>query len=372
MDFTRRFFSLLVGAFVLLLPTVHHAGAQGVTPPQAGESQATLRIAVFDRPPFTYKDEGGVWSGLSIELWEQIAARLGLRYRYVELPLIDVVPQLRDGKCDLSPAMALSGDQADQVEFTEPYLFSHGAAVTARKSLLQTLGSFRAIILNKRVMLIMAGMFLGMLMFSLLLIAAETKHERGHFSGTLPKRIGSALWFSAVTMTTVGYGDKTPLSPLGRLISFFWMLVGVLLIALFTGTIASDITRAETREQVASFADLARFRVGCIEGGRMDFLLNAAGIRAIRYRGIEESITGFRTGTINAFVGDAVTLQYLMNRHNPGALEIFNLPDSALLYAFATRPGLPQLAQINRELLRITLLPDWRFKAERWTGPLNL
>jgi polar amino acid transport system substrate-binding protein len=372
MVFSRPFTFLLVVAFLSPLSTMRCVGAEEALRPNPGASSSEFRVAVSELPPFVSKDKSGGWSGLSIEIWEQIAAKLGIRFRYVELPLEEILRQLRRGECDLSPVMALSGNLADVIDFTEPYLFSHGAVFVARKSLLQTVGSFRGILWNKRVMVILGGMLLGMMVFSLLLILAEEKHQRGHFSGTLIRRIGSALWFSAVTMTTVGYGDKTPLSPLGRLISFFWMLVGVLLIALFTGTIASDITRAETKDEVARFADLVRFRVGCIEGGRMDFLLDAAGIMASRFRTSEEAMGGFRSGTINAFAGDAVSLQYLMNRHDLGALEVFNLPDSALLYAFATKPGLPQLGAINRELLKITLAPGWRSKAEHWTGPLNL
>jgi ABC-type amino acid transport substrate-binding protein len=338
----------------------------------ANVSTASLKVAVYEAPPFIFKDKNGSWTGLSIQLWEEIAARLGLTYSYVPMPLDKVVKGLGAGTCDLCPSLVLSIHRAGEFEFTEPYLYSHGAVVTLHKSLIQTLGSFRGVLLNRKVMIIMIAMFLGMILFSLLLTVAERKHPKGHFSGSLAQRLGSSLWFSAVTMTTVGYGDKTPLSPLGRLITFFWMLAGVLIIALFTGAVASDITRAEMRENITSFSDLTRFHVGCITGSRMDSLLATMGIPAVRYELPEDARKGFESGRINAFAADMVSLDYLMNQRKLGDLQIYNLPDSALFYAFGVRNGLPQLSAINRELLGITLLPNWRSRAEQWTGPLKL
>ncbi len=48
-----------------------------------------------------------------------------------------------------------------------------------------------------------------------------------------------AVWFSIVTMTTTGYGEVTPVLILGRIISIVAMVVGIVLMALLTGTMAS-------------------------------------------------------------------------------------------------------------------------------------
>ena len=92
-------------------------------------------------------------------------------------------------------------------------------------------------------LLILFLMLLGMLLFSILLMLAERNHEKGHFSGPWSSGRARSLVLSRYDDNR-GYGDKTPLSPLGRFITFVWMLMGVLLIALFTGTVASSITTA--------------------------------------------------------------------------------------------------------------------------------
>ncbi len=63
--------------------------------------------------------------------------------------------------------------------------------------------------------------------------------------GTIP----DAMWWSIVTVTTVGYGDVTPLSVLGKVIGAFTALSGVFTVALLTGIVASAFaTRLRTQE----------------------------------------------------------------------------------------------------------------------------
>ncbi|MFV0479391.1 MAG: potassium channel family protein [Anaerorhabdus sp.] len=51
------------------------------------------------------------------------------------------------------------------------------------------------------------------------------------------------IWFSFVTMTTVGYGDFTPTTELGRWISIALMILGVGFISVLSGGIASFLVR---------------------------------------------------------------------------------------------------------------------------------
>lgn len=53
------------------------------------------------------------------------------------------------------------------------------------------------------------------------------------------QNIGQSLWWAIATLTTVGYGDIFPITPLGKLLSGFIALLGVGIVALPTGIISS-------------------------------------------------------------------------------------------------------------------------------------
>lgn len=59
------------------------------------------------------------------------------------------------------------------------------------------------------------------------------------------KTTGDALWWAFVTVTTVGYGDKFPISVEGRLLACLLMTAGVGLFGTFTGFVASFFVEPE-------------------------------------------------------------------------------------------------------------------------------
>ncbi len=70
--------------------------------------------------------------------------------------------------------------------------------------------------------------------------------ERG--KNDLFKTVGDGLWWAIVTFTTVGYGDKYPITTAGRVLSGVLMMVGIGLLGTFTGKIAAALVERRMRE----------------------------------------------------------------------------------------------------------------------------
>lgn len=62
------------------------------------------------------------------------------------------------------------------------------------------------------------------------------------------KNYGDALWWSVVTVATVGYGDIVPKTELGRIFASLTILSGVVMISLFTATISSVFVARKIKE----------------------------------------------------------------------------------------------------------------------------
>lgn len=62
--------------------------------------------------------------------------------------------------------------------------------------------------------------------------------ERGAPGATI-ETFGNALWWALVTVTTVGFGDYTPVTVTGRVVATMMMLVGIALIGVVTASVAA-------------------------------------------------------------------------------------------------------------------------------------
>ncbi|XP_047138624.1 uncharacterized protein LOC100206068 isoform X1 [Hydra vulgaris] len=70
----------------------------------------------------------------------------------------------------------------------------------------------------------------------------ETYWNEKQFPRSFTSGMGEGFWWAFVSMTTVGYGDIAPIAVPGRLFAVVWILTGLVLIAIFTGVMATSLT----------------------------------------------------------------------------------------------------------------------------------
>ncbi|WP_254407376.1 potassium channel family protein [Streptomyces sp. GMY02] len=90
-----------------------------------------------------------------------------------------------------------------------------------------------------------AGLAACLLGFAAALAVYE--QERGA-PGTTVRTFGDAVWWACSTITTVGYGDVTPVTSLGRVYGVFLMACGLALLGAVTGAFSSWLIQVFARE----------------------------------------------------------------------------------------------------------------------------
>ena len=111
---------------------------------------------------------------------------------------------------------------------------------------LHTLGS---VLQAKRYELFTVMMVLGVM----LVLAASLMHSVEHRAGTQGfDSIPAAMWWTIVTLTTVGYGDVYPATSAGRLLAGFIAILGIGLFALPAGILGSGFLEEVQRRQSAA------------------------------------------------------------------------------------------------------------------------
>jgi voltage-gated potassium channel len=82
--------------------------------------------------------------------------------------------------------------------------------------------------------------FVSIIAAATLLYLVEATTQPDAF-GSIPR----ALWWSLATLTTVGYGDVAPITPLGKILGGFVAILGVGIIAMPAGILASSFSSIE-------------------------------------------------------------------------------------------------------------------------------
>lgn len=98
-----------------------------------------------------------------------------------------------------------------------------------------------------QILLFLFSVLMFVTVFSSLLYLIEPR-EAGFTS--IPK----AIYWGIVTLTTVGYGDVTPVTPLGQFISVMIMLSGYSIIALPAGVFSAEVIRSLREERYSDEA----------------------------------------------------------------------------------------------------------------------
>jgi ABC-type amino acid transport substrate-binding protein len=354
---------------LLLLLTIS-AGVLSARTARADDEPAkqVLVVGTKDAPPFSMRDAGGRWYGISIELAERIAKELGRQIEYRETTLDGLLDGVRDGTLDAAvAALTITAEREETIDFTHAFHTSGlGIAVPA------THESGWGMILGR----VLSSAFLKAVFALVIVLSAvgfalwlfERKHNAAQFGGKPAQGLGNAFWWSAVTMTTVGYGDKAPVTWAGRLVALIWMFASIILIAGFTGSIASALTVSRLEGTIHGPEDLPGLTVGTVPDSTSERYLRARGIARRGYPDVQAALEALAAGRVEAVVYDAPLLVYRVAQDDRFAGRLTVLPQvfERQDYAIALPPGAEDREALNRILLKIINGEDWQDVLDRY------
>ena len=327
-----------------------------------------LVVGTKHAPPFAIQNPDGSWSGISIELWREIAKELDLSYRLEEFDLQGLLAGIKNGSLDVAvAALTVTAEREEAFDFSHTFHSSGlGIAVLAGQKG-RWLGFIRRFMSWGffKVVFALVALLFGV---GLIVWLFERKRNPNQFGGRPLRGIGAGFWWSAVTMTTVGYGDKAPQTLGGRLVAMIWMFAAILIISGFTGAIAATITLGQLEGPVGGPEDLPKVRVGTISGSTSETYLHDRHIAAQSYSMATTALEDLSKRELDAVVYDAPILRYLAATQWKGEISVLPGTFQRQDYAFAV-PANSQLREpINRVLVEKIRSPQWQDVLYRYLG----
>lgn len=342
--------------------------AASVTPADKLQSaNQPLIVGIKVAPPFVIEDHGK-YSGLAIDLWQEIAADHGWTYEYRPYDLEGLLDAVSDSKVDVGiGAITATAAREKRMDFAHP-ITSSGLGVAVRGG--QTAGWLAVVraLVSPAFLKVIATLALLLFVVGFLVWLLEHKRNPEQFGGTRRQGIFSGFWWAMVTMTTVGYGDTAPRTVGGRVIGLVWMLAALIIVSFFTASITSALTVGQLSDRVRSGSDLGGMQVASVPSSTSASWLERQGFGFSKADDVDAALGDLAAGRVDAVVYDAPLLRWDIHQRFRGKLKVLPLVLERQDYAFALPTGSRLREPIDTSLLQRINAPDWPARLEKAFG----
>jgi polar amino acid transport system substrate-binding protein len=322
----------------------------------AQNTASELRVATFVLPPFVMQD-GDRLTGFSIDLWEEIAARLKVRpsYTMVSNPA-SFFQLLQSGNVDVGVSAVFFTTEHDKiVDFTYPIL-NTGLQVMVRESgggvHLRPLRDWLTLLFSRSALLWLAAALIVMV------IPAHVVwlFDRRNTDGVTPTRSYLGGIFHSMVWAGTALASQVQVMPkhwFARMFGLVWMFAGVVFVALYTAQLTALLTAEEIRGAINGPGDLPGKRVGTLATSNPAIYLRKIGADAQETASTEEMYQALLNGNVDAVLFAAASLRYYATHTGQGRVRVVGPEFDRKDVGFVLPLDSPLRKRINSQLLAL-------------------
>lgn len=279
-------------------------------------SSRPLTVGITGQPPFVMQQDG-VWSGLSVEIWEKVAAMNSWEFVYKDFTVAngkeDPTTILAQGNVDIVIGdLDIVSAQLGSVDFSQPY-FRSGLQIMvtgARPHTLRALKEHVSDMVHSKVFWMAWGVIA---VCTILVTIFETKHNPD-----FPKKKADAVAEAFYYVISLGLGKsayKGFPGWFGRMVMVIWLLAGFVVAIYLTSSLTAFMTKEAIMSNISGPLDLPGRTVGIIPDklAKTYLLGHRANVR--EYPDLPTAVQGLLRGEVPAIVGSAPLLQYYDANH---------------------------------------------------------
>jgi len=332
---------------LILIPVCAHAQDASQTIP--------FRVGVSDVEPLVVQSEDDVYDGLAVQLWQAIAEDANLAYDYVNVSRDSAQLLLNAGQLDVYLASTPATGSENGTQHSPIYHTTHLAVAKPEgNSILNVVKS----LFSAKFLKIILGLSVLLASIGLVIYLLERKENEDQFGGKPVEGIGAGFWWAGVTLTTIGYGDKAPVTLPGRVVAMLWMLIGLGVSASLTAAIVS--LAAQGNKPLALPNDLLESTNYVVEGHDVTEYLTP---QSIPYTEMEDIAKAFKraegSDKESVYVlGNEMELQYYIS-NNSSNYTVQPTRLAPNYFAIGYRNDLPQASQLSKSVEDVMFSKAW-------------
>jgi polar amino acid transport system substrate-binding protein len=312
---------------------------------------APLKVGVSGEAPFVERS-GDKFGGISLTIWREIAGINNLDYQLVPQPNAQAnLDALAAGELDVAIGpITITPQRVAQpgFDFTQPYFYAEEAVLVPRErsNLLVRLRPLVGVAALSSVAVLLLSLFaVGNLIW-----LAERRTNHSQFPRQYLRGLGNAMWFALVTLTTVGYGDRAPVSKTGRAITAVWMVVSLIAVSSITAGLASAFTVALARNSTAPITNPTQLRgavIAVVRGTTSELWADRMGAKSVATDSLKQAIDLVQQKRAEGVIYDRPALRYFIAQNPQSDLQLAPFDLASQTYGFAVRSGSPLRKPIN-------------------------
>jgi len=334
---------------------------------------ARLRVLVKPIPPFVIENADGSLSGFSIDLWQMVEKQLGVQSDITVLPNVtELLQAIETGKGDVAiAAVTITADREQRMDFSHPFF----------RSGLQIMVPGDDMGMIAKALSVIKGMFASksfrFALLALAILVLGTAHimwlverrKNPEFTRGYPMGLWDGVYWTMVTISTVGYGDKTPKSHSGKVIALVLIVFGYVAFAWFTATVSSAMTVSRLEGEIRGPGDLVGKRVVTVRGSTSEtYLLNLPAIQILAVETVDLAYKTLETGQAEALVYDYPVLSYHARGAGQGWLRLAGPVFQREPYGIVFAEGSKWREPVNQALLFLSEQGDYDRIYLKWFG----
>lgn len=345
--------------------------------PLVAQSEQTpaLRVLIKPVPPFVIDNEGGAIKGFSIDLWQAIEKHLGQKGRFRVLKGVnELLDGIETGQGDVAiAAVTITADRENRLDFSHPY-FRSGLQIMVRDGDSGLLARAASVIRG-----IAASSSFRFALLAIAILVLGTAHimwlverrKNPEFTRSYPLGLWDGIYWTMVTISTVGYGDKTPKTQPGKVIALVLIVFGYVAFAWFTATISSAMTVSRLEGEIRGPGDLVEKNVATVRGSTSEiYLEHLPGARIHGVDRIEQAYGLLARGQVDAVVYDFPVLSYYLQAQSDSGLHLTGPVFQRESYGIVFPEGSPLREQVNLALLQLSESGEYDRIYQKWFNML--